>query len=72
MTVPQTNGNGIWPRVLLALLVPVLAGLIAWGTIRSDVANLKAAVDSKASREVVQAQYEAILRELQDIKRRLP
>lgn len=67
MSAPNGN-NGIWGRIGLALMVPVAAGLIGYGVLKSDVAHVRATVESKASREVVDAQYQSILRELQSLR----
>lgn len=73
--VPGASKNGIWSRIL-AIAIPLLvAGLIGWGTLRQQVHDARDDVQAldrqKASRDVVEAQYQAILRELQSIRAEL-
>lgn len=65
---PATNGNGLWRKILLPLVPMFLTGLIAWGALRSDVRHIEEALATKANRETVAAQYDAILRELQSLR----
>jgi hypothetical protein len=65
------NGNGLWPKVTLAFLVPVIAAVWALGGVRNDVARHGQEIEKKASRETVTAQYDAILQRLDAIDRRL-
>lgn len=62
--------NG-WAKMLVGLLPLAGAGLIAWGTLRSDVNALARNVEAKASRETMQTQYDAIQRQLSDIQQQL-
>lgn len=67
-----SSRNGIWSRIL-AIAIPLLvAGLIGWGTLRQQVHDARQDVQTldqqKASRELVDAHYQAILRELQSIR----
>ena len=66
--IARMNG---WLRVLALVLPVAIAGLIAWGALRSDVSHLERVVANKADGGVVSVQYEAILRELQQVNRRL-
>ncbi len=66
----ESNGR-IWPKILLALLVPILVGLVGYGALKSDVQHVTEDVRTRAPREVVDAQYQALLRELQQINARL-
>lgn len=61
---PTSHTRLRWAVTLLPL---VIAAIIGWGTLRSDVNHLEAAVETKANRETVDAEYQAILRELQEI-----
>lgn len=70
MTSPIERLNG-WAKVLLLFIPLAVAGLIAWGGLRSDMNHVEAEEASHASRETVDAQYQAILRELQTINARL-
>jgi hypothetical protein len=57
---------------LLAVLVPLtVAGLVAFGRLSARADALEAAIQAKASREIVSLQYEQILSELREIKERL-
>lgn len=62
--------NG-WAKVLALFLPLTVAGLIAWGSLKSDVRNQAQMSQSYANRETVQAQYAAILRELQLLNARM-
>lgn len=66
-----TQAKDVWSRVLLALLPVVLAGLVAYGALTARVQNTANAVETKANRETVEAQYNAILDRLNVIDRRL-
>ena len=66
----ETNGS-LWRKILIVLIPLLIAGVVAWITMRGDIRHLETSLDTKANRETVQAQFEAILRELQQINRRL-
>lgn len=62
---PQTDAhrfNG-WAKVLVGFIPLLVAGLVGWGTLRSDVSNLQTTTEKKADRDLVVQQYQAILRE---------
>ena len=65
-----TRLNG-FVKITVVVLPFVIAGLVAWGTIRSDVRHVERALNAKADAAVVATQYDAILRELQRINARL-
>lgn len=62
--------NG-WAKVLMAFIPLLVAGLIAWGSQRSDITHLQEESATHASRETQSIQYEAILRELRTINERM-
>lgn len=64
----MTEPNHFWRKIALVLLPFVIAGAVAAIGLRNDVKHLEQAVDVKADRAVVAAQYEAILRELQSLR----
>ena len=55
-----------WPVALVAG-----TGLVAWGEGRARLHALTKAVDAKASRDVVEVQYTAIIERLDRIERHL-
>jgi hypothetical protein len=69
MTEP--NGSRLWVKILGLLIPLLLTGAIAFGVLRSEADGLRRDVDQKASRDVVEAQYQSLLRELQNINQRL-
>lgn len=72
MTTAPMNGHGsIWVRILIALVPLSLLGLLALGSMRSDLRHVEQAISEKASREAVDANFSALLRELQQINVRL-
>lgn len=56
---------------MLALLVPVLVGLIGYGSLKSDVRHVQAEVDRRAPQAVVDAKLDAIIQRLERIERKL-
>lgn len=68
MNGPKLNG---WGKLLIICVPLAIAGLIAWGTLRSDMRHAEAALERKADRTMVEVQYERILSELGEIRRRL-
>lgn len=58
--------NG-WSR-FLPLLIVLGTGLIGYGILQGDVRSIRKDVDQKASREVVEVQFSAIMRELQALR----
>lgn len=68
MGAENTNG---WKKPLLVLLPFAIAGLVGWGVLKSDVAHLHDDVEAKATRETVQAQYDAIVQRLDRIERKI-
>jgi hypothetical protein len=70
MSAPNGNGS-VWWRIGLAVIPLLIAGVLAFGALRSDVRHLENTQSNLAPREVVEAQYAAILRELQSIQARL-
>lgn len=67
MTASNGNGKG-WGRFTIGLLVPLAGFLVGYGVLKSDVANARRELETKASREVVSAQYESIIREIQSLR----
>jgi hypothetical protein len=63
--------NGIWARILSVVIPMTVAGLIAWGSLRSEVDQHTKALEGKANRETVTVQYDEIIRRLDAIDRRL-
>lgn len=77
MTAPN-GSNGIWGRILIALIPLCILGVLALASMRSDVRHLQGALDTKANRETVEAQNREVLRSLealrqdiQDLRRQL-
>lgn len=70
MAIQDLKPNG-WFRVLAVVIPLIVAGLIAWGSLRSDVRYLSREVERKADRDVVQVQYERLLAELAAIREQL-
>ena len=68
MNTPKLNG---WTKILAALIPFLVVFLVAWGGLKSDVANLKDELADKVDETVVVQQYRNIIRELDDIKGRL-
>lgn len=73
----EPNGTRLWVKILGPLIPLILSGAIAYGVLKSEAEGLRRDVDLKAPREVVDAQYQALLREIQalradisDLKRR--
>ena len=62
--------NG-WGKVLLVCIPLAVGGLVGYGSLKSDVRHQQEVADRHASRETVDAQYAALLRELQQINARL-
>lgn len=60
-----------WGKLLIVCVPLAIAGFIAWGTLRSDMRHAEAALKDKADRAMVESQYERILSDLGEIKRRL-
>jgi hypothetical protein len=58
-------------KIATAFIPLAAIAFIALVTMRADVRHLEQAVETKASRETVEAQFSAILRELQQINARL-
>lgn len=62
------NGNGIWLKILGPLIPLVIMGLIGYGVLTARVDGTRDELRTKANREVVDAQYQSILRELQSLR----
>lgn len=68
------NGNErrFWTRMVFTVVGAVLPlfvlGLIAYGSLKTQVERNTLTLAEKANRETVSAQYEALLRELQAIR----
>ena len=71
MTVNVRERLNGWAKVLMAFIPLLIAGFIAWGSQRSDIANLQRDGSTHATRETQTVQYEAILRELRTMNERL-
>ena len=65
------NGNGTWKRFVLQLVIPTAVALMGYGALKADVRNLREQVDTKASRETIEAQYQSIMQRLDRIERKL-
>jgi hypothetical protein len=68
MSEPRVNGSGLRLWIPWSLLLGAAAGLII---MYADVRALKDEIKTKAPREVVTAQYEALLQRLDRIERKL-
>jgi hypothetical protein len=66
-----SNGEGIWKKILIALVPMAVAAGVAMVSLRSDVKHLEAEVSSKAARETVDLQYQAIIQRLDRIERKI-
>lgn len=64
----EPNGRSFWLKFVAALLVPLALGLIGFGALKNDVARTREEMDTKASKETVQTEYEALLREMQAMR----
>lgn len=71
MTTPLTGRLNGWTKALALFLPLAIAGLIAWGSLKSDVRHIEAANVTHATKETVAVQYDAILRELRTMNARL-
>lgn len=65
------NGERIWWKILGPLIPLAIVGILAMVAMRERVAGVERQLPNFATREVVNAQYESILRELQLIQQRL-
>lgn len=63
--------RGMWWKVAIGLLVPVITGVFAYGVLTANVANLKEEVDKKANKETVENQLASINASLARIEGRL-
>lgn len=57
--------------MLVTVAVPTGAGLIAWGTLKQRVEGVEKDVDEKASKEVVDAHFDAVIERLERMERKL-
>ena len=66
----MANGlkNNVWAKVTVVVVPLAIAGLVAFGQIKSDVRHVEDQLDTKANAETVQVQYEAIIQRLDDLK----
>ena len=65
------NTQSVWWKILAAVL-PVLAGaIVAFTRVQDSVHQIERALDTKADRGVVEANQQAILRELSQIQGKL-
>ena len=60
--------NNVWGKVVVVVVPLAIAGLIAFGQIRSDVRHVEDQLDTKANAETVAVQYDAIIQRLDDLK----
>lgn len=65
-----TQSNG-WAKLLVGFVPLLVAGLIGWGVLRSDVTHVEQALAQKANRETVEVQYQEIQRQLVEISNQL-
>lgn len=68
---PFNGPNATWWKIVISLLPLVVAAVFAFATLREDVTGLSAQVTTKADAAVVQANQDAILRELNIIEDQL-
>lgn len=66
----MTDGNGsIWRKLMIGVVLTMLplavAGFVKIISLNSTVQDMQTTIDRKADRDVVEAEYSAILRELQ-------
>ena len=66
----MANGprNNVWAKVAVVVVPLAIAGLIAFGQLRSDVQHVEEQLDTKANAETMAVQYDAIIQRLDDIK----
>lgn len=66
----MANGpkNNVWAKVTVVVVPLAIAGLIAFGQIRSDLRHVEDQLDTKANAETVEVQYDAIIQRLDDLK----
>ena len=65
---PQSNG---WRKIVLQFATPIAIALVGYGVLKADVRHLQEDMQTKASRETIQAQYDAIRERLDRIERKL-
>ena len=58
-------------EVLAAIAVPTLGGAVAWGKISNEVKAVAKEVETKATKEVVDVQYNSMIERLDRIERKL-
>ena len=68
---PFSGPYGGWWKIFIGILPFAVAAIFAFATLKADVGNLSAQVESKADAAVVQANQDAILRELNIIEEQL-
>ena len=57
-----------WFSGAVSAAVVFIGGLVGYGKLRGDVSSLRRDVDDKASLDLVNTQYQAILREINAIR----
>ena len=78
----MAESNAVWRKIIIALVPMALAAGAGLVALRSDVQYVKQEIESsglrlerlsetKANKEVMETQYKAILRELEQINKRL-
>ena len=68
---PFTGPNSVWWKIAAIVTPLVVGGIVGLIRIDSTVAELSAQIQRKADRDVVQANQDAILRELTNIETQL-
>ena len=58
-------------EILAAIAVPTLGGAVAWGKIDQAVKAVAKELDTKATKEVVDVQYNSMIERLDRIERKL-
>jgi hypothetical protein len=63
--------NGVWPKILLAVLPLLVIGLVAFGALKSDVRHTAAELEDKADAVVVETQYEVLTNTLERMEAKM-
>jgi hypothetical protein len=66
----KING-GISVGNVIVIITIIVSVAVAWGSMNSNMAQVKSELDEKASKEVVDVKFEYIQKELMEIKQML-